>query len=73
MALDMKKEQTAGMAAALNRMLTTLEQKVNPAHAALIVVDVQNDFCAKDGSVPFELTSLIYPSIIPAWLLSALR
>ena len=54
MALDMKKEQTAGMAAALNRMLTTLEQKVNPAHAALIVVDVQNDFCAKDGYLDKE-------------------
>ena len=31
------------------RVLTTLEQKVDPEHAALIVIDVQNDFCADDG------------------------
>jgi ureidoacrylate peracid hydrolase len=30
-------------------VLRTLEQKVDPAHAALIVVDVQNDFCASEG------------------------
>jgi ureidoacrylate peracid hydrolase len=30
-------------------ILTTLRQKVDPAHAALIVVDVQNDFCSDDG------------------------
>lgn len=30
-------------------LLMTLEQKVEPAHAALIVVDVQNDFCAEGG------------------------
>lgn len=35
MTLDMKKEQAAGMATALDRMLTTLEQKINPAHTAL--------------------------------------
>lgn len=32
-----------------SRVMTTLEQKIDPAHAALIVVDVQNDFCADDG------------------------
>jgi ureidoacrylate peracid hydrolase len=32
-----------------NRILMSLEQKVDPAHAALIVVDVQNDFCADEG------------------------
>jgi hypothetical protein len=31
-----------------NRILMSLEQKVDPAHAALIVVDVQNDFCADE-------------------------
>jgi len=31
-------------------MLRTLEEKVDPAHTALIVVDVQNDFCASDGA-----------------------
>lgn len=30
-------------------LLLTLEQKVHPAHAALVVVDVQNDFCAEGG------------------------
>src|SRR6516165_4132231 len=32
-----------------NKILMSLEQKVDPAHAALIVVDVQNDFCADEG------------------------
>jgi ureidoacrylate peracid hydrolase len=31
-------------------MLRTLEEKVDPAHAALVVVDVQNDFCDDDGA-----------------------
>lgn len=30
-------------------LLPTLEAKVNPRHAALVVVDVQNDFCAPGG------------------------
>ncbi|MBI2906271.1 MAG: isochorismatase family protein [Chloroflexi bacterium] len=40
--------------AAMGRMLTTLEQKVEPRHAALIVVDLQNDFCAEGGMVHKE-------------------
>jgi len=32
-----------------SKVMTTLEQKIDPAHAALIVVDVQNDFCADKG------------------------
>jgi hypothetical protein len=31
-------------------MLTTLKQKVDPENAALIVVDVQNDFAANGGA-----------------------
>jgi ureidoacrylate peracid hydrolase len=31
-------------------MLQTLEEKVDPGHAALVVVDVQNDFCHDDGA-----------------------
>jgi ureidoacrylate peracid hydrolase len=31
--------------------LTTLADKVRPSHAALVVIDVQNDFCASDGFV----------------------
>lgn len=32
-------------------MLETLADKVQPAHTALIVIDMQNDFCAKGGLV----------------------
>jgi ureidoacrylate peracid hydrolase len=32
-------------------MLHSLEEKVDPRHAALVVVDVQNDFCADDGAM----------------------
>ena len=35
-------------------MLTTLEQKVDPKNAALIVVDVQNDFAAAGGAMDRE-------------------
>ena len=35
-------------------MLRTLEEKVNPSHTALIVVDMQNDFCAKGGVLDRE-------------------
>ncbi len=31
------------------QVLDTLEELINPAHTALIVVDVQNDFCNPDG------------------------
>jgi len=32
-------------------MLRTLEEKVDPKNAALLVVDMQNDFCHPDGSL----------------------
>jgi ureidoacrylate peracid hydrolase len=35
-------------------MLTTLEEKVDPRHTALIVVDVLNDFCAEGGMMDLE-------------------
>ena len=34
--------------------LATLENKVRPAHTALLVIDVQNDFCADDGIMAQE-------------------
>jgi ureidoacrylate peracid hydrolase len=37
------------MTAVSEPLLVSLEQKVSPAHAALIVVDVQNDFVADGG------------------------
>jgi ureidoacrylate peracid hydrolase len=35
-------------------MLDTIAKKVDPRHAALIVVDVQNDFCAEGGMMDRE-------------------
>ena len=35
-------------------MLDTLAKKIDPRHAALIVVDVQNDFCAEGGMMARE-------------------
>lgn len=31
--------------------LSSLGEKVRPAHTALIVIDIQNDFCAENGLV----------------------
>jgi ureidoacrylate peracid hydrolase len=42
-------------------MLRTLARKVAPSHAALVVVDVQNDFCAPGGMMDnegFDLSSV---------------
>ncbi|MGV3571895.1 MAG: cysteine hydrolase family protein [Ramlibacter sp.] len=33
----------------MRQVLRTLEEQVRPAHAALVVVDMQNDFCAEGG------------------------
>jgi ureidoacrylate peracid hydrolase len=35
-------------------LLTTLEQKLDPAHSALLVIDMQNDFCAPGGMMDLE-------------------
>jgi ureidoacrylate peracid hydrolase len=35
-------------------MLSTLREKVDPRHAALLLVDVQNDFCAEGGAIHRE-------------------
>lgn len=35
-------------------MLRTLSEKVDPRHAALVLVDVQNDFCAEGGAMHRE-------------------
>lgn len=32
-------------------MFTTLAQKINPGHAAVLVVDMQNDFCHENGVI----------------------
>jgi ureidoacrylate peracid hydrolase len=35
-------------------MLSTLSEKVDPRHAAVLLVDVQNDFCAEGGAMHRE-------------------
>mgnify|MGYP001544778211 CR=1 FL=1 len=35
-------------------LLETLAQKADPRHAALLIVDMQNDFCASDGLIAKE-------------------
>ncbi len=38
-------------------MLTTLREKVDLRNAALLLVDVQNDFCAESGAMHREPTA----------------
>jgi ureidoacrylate peracid hydrolase len=33
------------------RLLATLEEKVAPAHTAILVIDMQNDFCSPNGHI----------------------
>lgn len=50
-------------------MLDTLEKKVDPTHAALIVVDVQNDFCASGGMMHREGNDLsLVEAMVPRLL-----
>lgn len=37
------------MKKALKRILKTLKEKIKPEHTALLIVDMQNDFCHKNG------------------------
>jgi ureidoacrylate peracid hydrolase len=45
---------SAAAALAHRPLLSTLDQKIEPPHTALIVVDVQNDFCAAGGFMDAE-------------------
>jgi ureidoacrylate peracid hydrolase len=53
-------------------LLSTLEQKADPAHAALVVVDVQNDFLAEGGHyhragndvVPMQAAMAALPELV---------
>src|SRR5205807_3588322 len=44
----------AARALAHRPILATLEEKIAPGHTALVVVDVQNDFCAEGGMMDRE-------------------
>ena len=46
---EMSPEMIANVRKTMSKMLTTLEQKVEPGHTAILVVDVLNDFCAANG------------------------
>jgi ureidoacrylate peracid hydrolase len=54
----MNGEQNRGLAEAMGRMLTTLKEKVDPSHSALVVVDMVNDFCAEGGYLHRERGNL---------------
>ena len=44
----------AAMRIAHRQALWTLDKKIDPRHCALLVVDIQNDFCAEDGMMANE-------------------
>ena len=49
-------------------VLRTLAAKVAPAHAAVLVIDVQNDFCATDGFYGRGGADLSYVQALPGRL-----
>ena len=58
------------------KLLSTLGERLAPPHTALILIDVQNDFCHENGAVgrrgePFEMIKETVPRIID--LLGAAR
>jgi ureidoacrylate peracid hydrolase len=44
----------AAAALSVRPLLVGIEEKVHPAHTALVIVDVQNDFCASGGMMDRE-------------------
>ena len=58
MSKEMSQEMTANVQATLERAFRTLEEKVIPSHAALIVVDVQNDFAAQGSYLVKEFSTV---------------
>lgn len=49
--MGIKEEMDVARRLAARDLLDTLEKKVAPAHTALVVIDMQNDFCASGGLV----------------------
>ena len=51
----------------MKALLRTLQEKANPSHTALLVVDMQNDFCSPNGSMArMGLDVSQMASVIPA-------
>ena len=48
---DVGKELEAAKRLSCRPVLGTLQEKIEPAHTALLVIDMQNDFCAAAGLV----------------------
>jgi len=46
-------------------MLTTMEELVDPAHTALVVVDIQNDFCSPGGYFDKVGTDMSMIKLVP--------
>jgi ureidoacrylate peracid hydrolase len=49
-----------------SRTVPTLEQKVHPSHAVVLVIDMQNDFCSEKGAVSQFQDRTAVHSMIPA-------
>ena len=48
------------------QVFTTLEELVDPAHAALLVVDMQRDFCTPGGAFhKLGVDISMYPPMVP--------
>jgi len=45
-------------------MLTTLAQKINPKYAAVLVVDMQNDFCHEDGIIARQGRNIAFKKVM---------
>ncbi len=69
----MSENVNEGMEIILKRMLTMLDKKVVPSHTALIVMDVQNDFCANGGVFDKEGKDISHLQAIIPKLISFIR
>ena len=69
----MPKNVNSEIEAMSERMLTTLERKTDPSHTALIVVDVQNDYCAKGGALDEEGQDIRLIQVMVPRLLNFIR
>lgn len=49
----------------MEALLSSLAEKVDPAHAAVVVVDMQNDFCSERGAVSGKRDPSAVKAMIP--------